>query len=227
MATLVGLGACHGCLSNTVVTAQLRGRLSCSAIRWLPASSIVAPVKSRALGTFESFTGLRSGALTSPQRAANISNASNALKRKTKSGTGAGNIVCALLPVDPWAPSIDAQSIASQLFAVSLVPYLGFLYHLTKSKTAPGLTLFGFYFLLAFVGATTKIHYGTSLSNVDYLHGSAESLLTVTNLLIVLGLRKALKKQEALGEEQEEAAAAGPGGTTAGAEEAPAKGVAK
>ncbi|XP_014754794.1 uncharacterized protein LOC100821390 isoform X3 [Brachypodium distachyon] len=100
---------------------------------------------------------------------------------------------CGLLPVDPWAPTMDSQSVASQLFAVSLFPYLGFLYFLTRSKTAPGLTLFGFYFLLAFVGATTKVHYGTSLSNVDLLHGTAESLLTLTNLFIVLGLRGALR----------------------------------
>ncbi|KAK6137304.1 hypothetical protein DH2020_028957 [Rehmannia glutinosa] len=99
-----------------------------------------------------------------------------------------------LLPVDPWAPSIDSQSIASQLFAFSLFPYLGFLYFITKSKSAPKLTLFGFYFLLAFVGATTKVHYGTSLSNVDWLHGGAESLLTLTNIFIVLGLREALRK---------------------------------
>ncbi|KAJ1689638.1 hypothetical protein LUZ63_013793 [Rhynchospora breviuscula] len=111
-----------------------------------------------------------------------------------------GRIRCGILPVDPWAPTIDSQSIASQLFAVSLFPYLGFLYFLSKSKTAPKLTLFGFYFLLAFVGATipagiyAKLHYGTSLSNVDWLHGSAESLLTLTNLFIVLGLRKALRK---------------------------------
>ncbi|XP_011654702.1 uncharacterized protein LOC101210365 isoform X3 [Cucumis sativus] len=64
-------------------------------------------------------------------------------------------IICgAILPVDPWAPNIDSQSIASQIFAFSLFPYIGFLYFITKSKTAPKLTLFGFYFLLAFVGAT-------------------------------------------------------------------------
>ncbi|XP_066381181.1 uncharacterized protein [Miscanthus floridulus] len=109
---------------------------------------------------------------------------------------------CGLLPVDPWAPTMDSQSVASQLFAVSLFPYLGFLYFMTRSKTAPRLTLFGFYFLLAFVGATipagiyAKVHYGTSLSNVDWLHGSAESLLTLTNLFIVLGLRGALRKLE-------------------------------
>lgn len=39
-----------------------------------------------------------------------------------------------------------------------------------------------------------KLHYGTSLSNVDWLHGGAESLLTLTNLFIVLGLREALRK---------------------------------
>lgn len=67
-------------------------------------------------------------------------------------------IVCngSLFPVDPWAPTIDSQSIASQLFAFSLFPYMGFLYFITKSKSAPRLTLFGFYFLLAFVGATSK-----------------------------------------------------------------------
>ncbi|KAI9196332.1 hypothetical protein LWI28_023012 [Acer negundo] len=78
-----------------------------------------------------------------------------------------GNVVVCgwLLPVDPWAPNIDSASIAPQLFAASLFPYLGFLYFITKSKSAPNLTLFGFYFLLAFVGATipagiyAKVHY--------------------------------------------------------------------
>ncbi|MCL7029606.1 hypothetical protein MKW94_009325 [Papaver nudicaule] len=112
------------------------------------------------------------------------------------------SVICGfLLPVDPWAPTnIDTQSIASQLFAASLFPYLGFLYFITKSKTAPKLTLFGFYFLLVFVGATipagiyAKMNYGTNLANVDWLHGGAESLLTLTNLFIVLGLREALRK---------------------------------
>ncbi|KAG2302857.1 hypothetical protein Bca52824_031508 [Brassica carinata] len=125
-----------------------------------------------------------------------ISISRNKKKEEEKVGV---SIVCdagGMFPVDPWAPTIDSQSIASQLFAVSLFPYIGFLYFLTKSKTAPKLTLFGFYFLLAFVGATTKVHYGTSLSNVDWLHGGAESLLALTNLFIVLGLRQALRKSE-------------------------------
>ncbi|KAL5552348.1 hypothetical protein UlMin_002524 [Ulmus minor] len=123
-------------------------------------------------------------------------------ERWVGSKTREGVVCWAFLPVDPWAPNIDSESIASQLFAASLFPYLGFLYFLTKSKSAPKLTLFGFYFLLAFVGATTKVHYGTSLSNVDWLHGGAESLLTLTNLFIVLGLRDALRKDKD-GEQEE------------------------
>ncbi|KAG0447492.1 hypothetical protein HPP92_028307 [Vanilla planifolia] len=120
--------------------------------------------------------------------------------RARPNGSSKHRVLCGLFPTDPWSPTVDSQSIASQLFAVSLFPYIGFLYYITKSKTAPKLTLFGFYFLLAFVGATipagiyAKVRYGTSLSNVDWLHGGAESLLVLTNLFIVLGLRGALRR---------------------------------
>ena len=81
-----------------------------------------------------------------------------------------GIIPCgALLPVDPWAPTIDSQSIASQLFAASLFPYIGFLYFITKSKSAPKLTLFGFYFLLTFVGATSEF-LSSFLPRQIYIH---------------------------------------------------------
>ncbi len=89
------------------------------------------------------------------------------------------------------------------LFAISLFPYLGFLWFLTKSKLVPKLALIGFYVLLVFVAITipagiyAKVHYGEELANVDWLHGSAESFLTLTNVLVVLGFRNALKKAEA------------------------------
>lgn len=84
------------------------------------------------------------------------------------------------------------------LFALSLFPYLGFLWFLTRSKQAPRLVLFGFYFLLVFVAVTipagiyAQIHYGEMLANVDWLHGSAESLLTISNILVVLGFSHAI-----------------------------------
>lgn len=114
------------------------------------------------------------------------------------------------VPVFPfdtaWGTSIDVetinQTLPQNLFAASLFPYIGFLYHFTRSKQVPPLTLFGFYFLLVFVFATipagiyAKTVYGTSLANVDVLHGAAEFLLTLTNLFIVLGLRKAIREAE-------------------------------
>lgn len=88
------------------------------------------------------------------------------------------------------------------LFALSLFPYLGFLWFMTRSKLTPRLSLVGFYMLLVFVAITipagiyAKVHYGEELANVDWLHGGAESFLTLTNILVVLGFRQALSQAE-------------------------------
>ncbi|MBD1907158.1 DUF3593 domain-containing protein [Funiculus sociatus GB2-A5] len=84
------------------------------------------------------------------------------------------------------------------LFALSLFPYLGFLWFLTRSRQMPRLALIGFYMTLVFVGVTipagiyAKVAYGESLANVDWLHGGAEVFLTLSNILIVLGFRQAI-----------------------------------
>jgi hypothetical protein len=84
------------------------------------------------------------------------------------------------------------------LFAVSLFPYLGFLYFLTRSGQTPRLALLGFYALLIFVivtipaGIYAQKVYGLELANVDWLHGSAELFLTLSNILVVLGFRQAV-----------------------------------
>lgn len=57
-------------------------------------------------------------------------------------------------PLSSWPLQTLAQALAANVFAFSIFPYAGFLYYLTKSKAAPGLMLFGWYFLLAFVGAS-------------------------------------------------------------------------
>jgi len=84
------------------------------------------------------------------------------------------------------------------LFALSLFPYLGFLWFLTRSRQTPRLALMGFYMLLVFVAVTipagiyAKVHYQEALANIDWLHGSAEFFLTLSNILVVLGFRKAI-----------------------------------
>ncbi|MEB3224464.1 MAG: DUF3593 domain-containing protein [Synechococcus sp.] len=88
-------------------------------------------------------------------------------------------------------------------FALSLFPYLGFLWFLTKSDKTPTLTLIGFYVLLVFVaisipaGIYAQVQYGEELANVDWLHGSAEAFLTLSNILVVLGFVGAIAKLKA------------------------------
>lgn len=88
------------------------------------------------------------------------------------------------------------------LFAVSLFPYLGFLFFLTRSGQTPRLALIGFYVLLVFVAVTIPAGlyaqqvYGAELANVDWLHGSAELFLTISNILVVLGFRQAVMQRQ-------------------------------
>jgi heme A synthase len=86
------------------------------------------------------------------------------------------------------------------LFAVSLFPYLGFLWFLTRSRLTPKLALWGFYMLLVFVAVTipaglyTQKVLGQSLANVDPIHGGAEFFLTLSNILVVLGFRQGIQR---------------------------------
>ena len=86
----------------------------------------------------------------------------------------------------------QGQNLAGIFFQASLLPYLLFLYFLSfKANRISDLGNFGFQFLLLFVlstipgGIVSKTTYGTSLANVDWLHGGAEALLTVSNVLLV------------------------------------------
>jgi hypothetical protein len=85
------------------------------------------------------------------------------------------------------------------LFAVSLFPYLGFLWLMTKKIPTPKVALIGFYLTLVFVavtipiGAYAQLTLHQSLANVDRLHGGAELFLTISNITIAIGFSQALK----------------------------------
>ena len=89
------------------------------------------------------------------------------------------------------------------LFAVSLFPYLAFLWFLTRSKQTPRLALIGFYMTLVFVAVTipagiyAKVAFGEELANVDWLHGGAEFFLTLSNILVALGFYQGIEKAKA------------------------------
>jgi hypothetical protein len=103
--------------------------------------------------------------------------------------------LCPVLEKDETMPK-------EALFGLSLFPYLAFLWFATKSRQFPKLGLWGFYGTLVFVAITipaglyAQVHYNQALANVDWLHGSAESFLTITNILLVLGFKNAIKPKD-------------------------------
>ena len=104
------------------------------------------------------------------------------------------------LPTSLTAFADQGGNLAGKFFMGSLPPYVLFLYFLNYEKNnAPPLVRFGFAYLLLFVLATiptgiiSKTTWGVSLADADWLHGGAEALLTVTNIMLLLGFRNALK----------------------------------
>lgn len=101
--------------------------------------------------------------------------------------------------VSAWSvngATLTSTDAAASLFGASLFPYLALLFFLSRPETAtPRVANFGFQFLLVFVFATipagiyAKVQYHDILANVDWLHGAAESFLTLTNLFIIAGFR--------------------------------------
>ena len=97
----------------------------------------------------------------------------------------------------------QAEQLAGPCFGASLFPYLAFLWLLAReeNRCPKGVTV-GFATCLLFVFLTipaaiaSQVFFGVSLADCDWLHGSAESLLTVTNLVTVVAFRQALNSKE-------------------------------
>ena len=88
----------------------------------------------------------------------------------------------------------------SPFFVLSLFPYLIFLYWAKKSQTLPKLSFIGFCLTLLFVLMTillaivAQLKFDDELTNVDTLHGIAESFLTISDGLVLLGFLKMREK---------------------------------
>ena len=89
----------------------------------------------------------------------------------------------------------------SPFFVLSLAPYLFFLYWIQKSNEIPKISLWGFRLTLLFVGMTiifaifAKIFYESDLTDIDPLHGAAESFLTLSDALVAIGFFQAHRKK--------------------------------
>ncbi|MEB3276351.1 MAG: DUF3593 domain-containing protein [Cyanobacteriota bacterium] len=96
-----------------------------------------------------------------------------------------------------WLAAVDP----APLFALSLLPYLAFLWWARQVKGFPPLALRGFGLTLVFVAVTigaaliAQQQFGRQLADVDALHGGAESFLTLANLLVAAGFALAARAQ--------------------------------
>ena len=84
------------------------------------------------------------------------------------------------------------------LFAVSIIPYAIFLFYLYTIKSLNifvkivfSLTVL-FVFITILVSIFTLNYYDKSLVDVDFLHGFAESFLTLSDFVILFGFIKLL-----------------------------------
>ncbi len=81
----------------------------------------------------------------------------------------------------------------SPFFILSLIPYLFFLRYAGKTKAIPKISFIGFKLTLLFVFMTivlaiiSEIYFGDELTNVDVLHGLAESFLTISDAFVLSG----------------------------------------
>ena len=94
--------------------------------------------------------------------------------------------------------SIDNTS----LFAVSIIPYTIFLFYLYKIKTVNIFVKTGFSLTVLFVFITIVIsiftlnYYDKTLVEIDFMHGLAESFLTLSDFVILFGFIKILNSLE-------------------------------
>ena len=88
------------------------------------------------------------------------------------------------------------------LFAASIFPYAIFLFYLYKIKsvnifvkTGFSLTVF-FVFITILVSIFTLNYYDKTLVEVDFMHGFAESFLTLSDFVILFGFIRLLNSLE-------------------------------
>ena len=88
------------------------------------------------------------------------------------------------------------------LFAASIFPYAIFLFYLYKIKSVNKFVKTGFSLTVLFVFITIVVsiftlnYYDKTLVEVDFLHGTAEFFLTLSDFVILFGFIKILNKLE-------------------------------
>ena len=88
------------------------------------------------------------------------------------------------------------------LFAASIIPYAIFLFYLFKINSVNKFVKTGFSLTVLFVIITILIsifalnYYDKTLVEIDFLHGLAESFLTISDFVILFGFIRMLNNLE-------------------------------
>ena len=88
------------------------------------------------------------------------------------------------------------------LFAASIIPYAIFLFYLYKIKSVNNFVKTGFSLTVLFVLITILVsiftlnYYDKTLVEVDFLHGFAETFLTLSDFVILYGFIRLLNNLE-------------------------------
>ncbi|ABL64113.1 DUF3593 domain-containing protein [Chlorobium phaeobacteroides] len=140
------------------------------------------------------------------------------LLKKTSNPTPTGYATClATIMIAGKPQSYLGEDIFDAILQVSSIVYITFLVLLiVVRKRDPEvfspLTVAGFWFVLVFISFTvfsiylaTEVRGNLSLSHDDLLHGLAESLLTLSNLMIVIGIHRQTVWYEKLAKKAESA----------------------
>ncbi len=133
--------------------------------------------------------------------------ASLGILKTIKSRSSAGIMAAAGFFLISGRPqSFMGEDVFDLILQISSVVYLTFLVTLILIKKRDpdilsGLTVAGFWFVLVFISVTvffmylsTEVRAFPTLSHDDLLHGSAESLLCISNLMIILGIHRQIKR---------------------------------
>ncbi|MEI7933759.1 MAG: DUF3593 domain-containing protein [Chlorobiaceae bacterium] len=130
----------------------------------------------------------------------------NLLKSAKRSPLAGYTAAIAAIMIAGKPQSWLGADIFDAILQLSSVVYLAFLVLLViihkRDKTIfSGLTIAGFWFVVVFISVTifcmylaTQVRGYSTLSHDDLLHGLAESLLTVSNLMIALGAHRKIRE---------------------------------
>ncbi|MEI6692124.1 MAG: DUF3593 domain-containing protein [Chlorobium sp.] len=130
----------------------------------------------------------------------------NILKTTQKISATGYTVALAAIMITGKPQSYMGADIFDTILQLSSVVYLTFLVLLLvlfrRDRTVfSGLTVAGFWFVLVFISVTvfcmylaTMVRGYPTLSHDDLLHGLAESLLTVSNLMIAIGAHRQIRK---------------------------------